>query len=233
MIQKNMGHHSGRKTAFTDQPLELNCGDWIADDKGVRCEDVIQGGDKTIMKSASPIPIMPVEILRNIDNDTEKIVLAYFINDEWRSYICERMVAASNTKIIELANRGIEVTSENAKLLVRYISDVVALNADVIQRNRAVSRMGWYDDQFLPYDSEIKFDGERENKPLYNAIVSKGTAQDWIDYMKPKILQSKLLRLMIASSFASVIISKVNALPFVFHLWGGQGAERQWHLWRQ
>lgn len=223
-IKKNKGHEDGRSTEFTDQPVVLRCGNWVCDDNGVKCEEFSQNHDTTVFKIASPIPIMPVEILKNIDTDTEKIVLAYYSNFEWHRITCERVTVASNTKIIELANRGIEVTSENAKLLVRYISDMITLNPDIISRNKAVSRMGWLDSRFLPYDKEIKFDGERENRSLYEAISSKGTADKWIEYIKPMIQKSKLLRLAVASSFASVLISRVNALPFVFHLWGGTGS---------
>lgn len=224
MIKKDKGHGDGRTTEFTDQPIVLRSGNWICNDDGVRCEEFSQNHDSTVFKIASPIPIMPVEILKNIDTDTEKIVLAYYSNFEWQRITCERVTVASNTKIIELANRGIEVTSENSKLLVRYISDLITLNPDVIPRHKAVSRMGWLDSRFLPYDREIKFDGERENRSLYEAIRSRGTADKWIEYIKPLIEKSKLLRLAVASSFASVLIPKVNALPFVFHLWGGTGS---------
>jgi Superfamily II helicase and inactivated derivatives len=223
-VRRAKGHIGGRETAFTDQPIKLKCGDWIADDRGVQCEEFTQGGDNVTMKFASPIPILPVAIFRNVDTDKEKIEIAYFINNEWQYITCERVTVASSNRIVELANCGLEVTSENSKLLVKYISDVISLNMEQIPRDKSISHMGWNEERFLPYNREIRFDGEGENKKLYKSITSKGTADKWIEYMKPLILKSKLLRLTVAASFASVLIERVNALPFVFHLWGGTGS---------
>ena len=74
---------TGNKTAFTDQPLELICAEWSATDMGV----------KTVRydKNMQPIPviacshpIMPVEILKNVDTSEERITLAYFKSASWQ-----------------------------------------------------------------------------------------------------------------------------------------------------
>lgn len=58
-------------TQFTNQPLELNAGEWEADDLGIHKKN---GFNDEI---ACPHPIMPVERLVNIDTGEEKLQLAY------------------------------------------------------------------------------------------------------------------------------------------------------------
>lgn len=220
-LAKGSSTSNGRKTDFIEQPIELNCGDWIADGFGVKRSKLnVNNGDYTT-EVASPIPILPTEIIENVDSNVEKIRLAYYKNG-WKSIVCERATTASNNRIIELANVGIEVNSENSKLLVKYIADCVSLNLAVLPRYKAISRLGWIDKQFMPYDKDIKFDGEKENKYLFESICTKGSYKAWVNYMLP-LRENIYLRLQMAASFASPIIEKVNGLPFVFHLWGGTG----------
>ena len=50
---------------------------------------------------------------------------------------------ATASKITALSKRGIAVTSENAKLLVRFLSDVENLNDNEIQVQYSTSKLGW------------------------------------------------------------------------------------------
>ncbi len=211
------GINRGNKTNFTDQPIQLNCGEWICDVSGVKKATYSSGGEYET-KYASPIPVLITEILENVDEKTEKLRIAYYKNG-WQSLICNRSTAASNTKIIELADRGLEVNSDNAKLLVKYLADLSALNLDEIPRYKAVSQMGWHGDEFMPY-SDIKFDGENEFKHLYDTIKPKGDIDEWISYTH-NLRKNKYLRLQMAASFSAPIIEKVNASCFILHFWGG------------
>ena len=216
---RNINH--GNKTEFTDQPIQLNCGEWVCDVSGVKKNEFDARSDTLKTKYASPIPVLVTEILENIEEGTEKIRIGYYKEGSWKSIICNRSTVASNTKIIELADRGLEVNSENAKMLVKYIADLTALNLDIIPRNKAVSTMGWHNEEFMPY-SDLKFDGENEHKHLYESISESGNFEKWIDYTH-NLRQNIYLRLQMAASFASPILSCVGALPFVLHLWGGTG----------
>lgn len=214
------GVSRGNKTKFIDQPIELNCGDWICDISGVKKNQLNSSNGNIECKFASPIPVLVTEILQNIDENTEKIKIAYF-KEGWKTLICNRSTAASKTKIIELADQGLEVNSDNAKLLVRYIADLIALNLDVIPKYRAVSQMGWFGDEFMPY-SDVKFDGANERKFLYDAISEHGDYDKWLEYTH-NLRKNKYLRLQMAAGFAAPIVSKVNALSFILHFWGGSG----------
>lgn len=202
---------------FTDCPLTaLRCGAWEADDKGVRKEN---------LGTACSHPIVPVERLYNLDTETEKLKLAFFKDRRWQYVTVDRAVCADKSSIVKsLANRGVEVTSKNAGALVEYISDVVTLNPQDIPRRDSVNRMGWITPKtFMPYDETIQYDGDQSFNGLYDAITQKGDFDEWVDYCTRLRADSIYLRLQMAASFASPLLEKIQALPFIFYLWGGTG----------
>lgn len=204
-------------THFTDCPLSaLRCGAWEADDKGVRKEN---------LGTACTHPIVPVERLYNLDTETEKLKLAFFKDRRWQYVTVDRAVCADKSSIVKsLANRGVEVTSKNAGALVEYISDVVTLNPQDIPRRDSVNRMGWITPKtFMPYDEAIQYDGDQSFSGLYESVTQKGDFDEWTDYCTRLRAESIYLRLQMAASFASPLLEKIQALPFIFHLWGGTG----------
>lgn len=212
---------AGSVTAFADQPIILRCGAWVADDAGVRkCKRTPDGSSSWDV--ASPIPIMPTELYENIDTGTEKIRIAYYKNNAWRSIVCERVTVASNIKIIELSNIGIEVTSESAKFLVKYLSEMVTLNFGLIPRYKSTSRLGWINKDFMPYDTNVKFDGEMENKYIFEAVSEAGDYYTWLMHMR-ELRKNIIFRIAMDTAFAAPLIKLTNALPFITHLWGGTG----------
>lgn len=171
-----------------------------------------------------PTAVIPTAIIENITTGIEKIELSFYKNSRWRLVICDRATAASYSKIIELANRGLEVNSDNARVLVKYIASFVNHNHAKLPHHHSVSQMGWASDrkEFMPFGTALYFDGEESHRQLYQSITQAGTLQDWINFITP-LRQNLYLRLIMAASFASPLIELTNALPFVFHLWGGTG----------
>lgn len=86
-------------TTFTGQPLELNAGDWEADDYGIRKK---YGYSDEV---ACPHPIMPVERLVNIDTGEERLRLAYRKGTNWRTIVVDKVVLASSNKVTDLARK--------------------------------------------------------------------------------------------------------------------------------
>ena len=207
---------SENMTAFTFQDHPMRCGHWIADDQGVR-KKKSDGG----LLWASSIPLMPVALLENISTGVEKVQIDY-VKGHKRSLICERSVTASASKIVALADKGIEVTSENAKQLVQYVSETITKNMDEIPYMEAVSVLGWNKHGFMPYTKDILFDGEKENRHLFGCVAEKGVYDHWRDVTQ-ELRQNQTLRIMMDASFASALIEPLSALPFVFHLWGKTG----------
>ena len=211
----------GNRTDFTGQELELDCGSWDATDVG------IFGTDKLgFPVTACYHPIMPVQRLVNIDSGIHKIKLAFSMGRRWSSIIEDRSTVSDSHAIIGLSRYGIAVNSENAKYLVRYLSEVEQMNYDLIPEVSSVGRLGWIDDYgFSPYTGELVFDGEEEYRTRFESIKERGSRQKWIDCCKAvragKTKGAVIARIMLAASFASALVKPCNCLPFFVHLWGG------------
>lgn len=210
------------ETCFTGQPLALACGEWIANDAGIY--RLKQQGDIVKKEYACRMPIMPAAVLRNIETDTEKVQLAFRREkSSWSKCIFPRSTISNKNKIIELADRGIFVTSDTAAALVTYLGDCLANNAESIAVITSIGRLGWVDSVFVPYAEALTLDNDEQGAELARAVHSKGTLEEWAEYIAPLRKQSLYLQIVLAAAFASVLISKVKALPFVLHLWGGTG----------
>lgn len=213
---------TGNKTAFTDQPLELICAEWSATDMGV----------KTIRydKNMQPIPviacshpIMPIEILKNVDTSEERITLAYFKSASWQHITVDRSVCANTNKIVDvLSQYGIEVTSDNAKSLVRYISDCVGYNPVALEPKKSINRLGWVGAAFTPYEKDIRYEGGMDFEAIFKNVSEKGDFDVW-KKLCSDLRKNIPLRMMMAASFASVLLEPLKVLPFVLHLWGTTG----------
>ena len=208
---------------FTDGPFPgLKCGDWIADDTGVY--KLEEKDFRPYKVFACPHPIQPIERLVNLDTDTEKITLSFFKDQQWQKITVDRLSISDKGLITKaLANRGIEVNSKTGPHLMEYISDVVNLNLQELPIYKSISRLGWIEAEFAPYDKGIKYDGDQDFLSLYDKVQMKGNYAKWIEFVSDLRQRSICLRLQMAASFASPLIEKLNILPFVFHLWGGTG----------
>lgn len=214
------GSFAGNASSFENQPIEIETGQWCADDNGI--SRINKYGFEEI---ACVHPIMPVHRYTDIDTGIEKLVIAFRRDEEWRTVMCERGQIASANKIVDLANKGIAVTSENAKSLVQYLSDAENLNLKRIPANKSVGRMGWIgDDFFSPYVDGLIYDGDENYKYLYEAIGNKGKYEDWVNFVKEIRAEGNIpTKMILAASFASVLVKPCNRLPFFMHLWGGSG----------
>lgn len=220
-------HTSQRITRFDLEEGYLNipCGSWIADDSGVR----IQTDKGTIW--ACKHPILPVERLTNIQTGFEQMKIAYKRGGVWKYKTFPKDVLATQSKIVGLSNYGILVNSDNAKDLLKYFTDVEAgaeeyakqKHEDLIKTYRSSSKFGWIEGLFLPYDKNIEFDSENRFAQLLESIRTHGSRDEWMKLIKgirAKGSQSFPVCMMMAASFASVLLDKLGALPYFIDLWG-------------
>lgn len=202
-------------TNFTNQPLELNAGDWEADDSGIFKKN---GYNDEV---ACPHPIMPVERLVNIDTGEEKLQLAFRKGTIWRKLIFSKTVLASSNKVTELAGSGIAVTSQNAKAFIQYISDMENLNYDLIPEKKSIGRFGYIPDEgFSPFVNGLIFDGDANFKAMFQTVRSRGSETKWLETAAEVREMSTTAKIILAASFASVLLEPLNCLPFFVHLWG-------------
>ena len=211
----------GNVTQFTEQPVELQCGPWRATDLGVTMQK-FDGRGMPIQITACLHPILPVEILKNVDTGEERLKLGYFKYGAWNYVTVNREVCADNTTIVKVLSKiGIEVTSENAKHLVRYISDCVGMNPVRLEPKRSINRLGWCGHEFMPYAEDIVYDGDKEYESIFRNVHEGGSYEKWKDHCC-ELRKNKIVRMAFAASFGSVLIEPLQILPFVLHIWSGE-----------
>lgn len=208
-----------------DEPMPtLLCGSWIADMEGVRTETLY--GEVI----ACYHPIYIGKRLHNYDTGKEKIEVAYYkksgTSGVWKYITVDKGIVASSNKIVQLADYGIAVTSENAKALVRFLSDLENMNTDVIPLTSSTSKLGWVGKSFMPYEHDIVFDAKDQFSDIFNSVQAVGDSDKWFSLVKDLRAGDRYeVNLYLAGAFASVLLKPLNMLPFILNLWGetGQG----------
>lgn len=207
-------------TDFSNQPIELNCGQWECWDNGI-----FRTGRLGVKECACPHPIMPIERLRNLDTGEVQVKLAFNRSGKaghWQTLTTDvATISTARTIVPALANRDCSVTGSTAPILVDYLNDLLNLNRDLIPESKSIGRLGHIPGYgFSPYVPDLVFDGEASFKNLYDTIKQEGSIGAWYDAIMECRKMSVTAKILIAASFAAPILSIVGALPFFVHLWG-------------
>lgn len=217
LLEKTKGTLCQWTNFESDEYDNMICGYWNATERGI----LKPNSDEY----ACYHPILPIERLKNIETGAEQIKLAYKRNGTWHEIVVPKSLIASASKIVALAEQGIAVTSENAKLLVKYLSDVENQNDNSIKIKRSTSKFGWLNKDFIPFDGDIIFDGDMKFKQVSESVTTQGSYTAWLDHARTvrarKRIESKFC---LAASFASVLVAPLRGLPFFVDLWGGTEA---------
>lgn len=204
-------------TNFTGPYDNMMCGPWIASDDGISTFNK----DYTNEVLACYHPILPITRMKNLETGEEQLRIAYKRNHSWKEITVPKDLVSSASKIVSLSKLGVAVTSENAKLLVKYLSDVENLNEDDIPVQMSSSKLGWIGEGFIPYDTDIVFDGDIQFRSVFESITCQGNKHVWIEYMKQLRKTKRIeIKFLLAASFASVLVGQTGALPFIVDLWG-------------
>ena len=202
--------------------LVYKTGEWICDLQGVR--RYVERNGSTIEEVASWQPVVISNIYYNQELNTYRVQLAFKESEfsPTKTITVNKSVIANASNITILADYGISITNQNSSLFVKYLNDLERLNVDIIPRSAAISRVGWVNDtSFVPYNSNIRFDGETVYGELFNAIKCKGEYDAWKQLvMHETSLESKAI---LGASFASPLVGLLDSLVFFVHLWGNTG----------
>jgi uncharacterized protein (DUF927 family) len=205
-------------TDFSGQPLTLDCGQYICTDDGVM---LAAYGDTTVV---CPHPIMLSGRLVNLDSGEVRLEVSFRRGAEWRTVVIEKVILASAAKIIDLARLGIAVDSENAKTLVKYFTDLEAMNYDRLPERHSVARVGWTTSgKFVPYADSVEFDGAPGFRAVFDSFHPNGDRDAWFKAASKARNESTIARIVLAASLASALVNPLHALPFFVHVWGRAG----------
>ena len=186
-------------------------------------------------------PILPTAIYDNQDEAVQKVEVSYWNKSGTAQHktVVNRSVLTNKNKVLQLADNGFPIGSDNAQYVANYLNSVLCAYDEQLPRRSSKSNMGWChtDDGemvFMPYTDALAFDGEETYRHLYNAISERGSRADWCAFMRElrsdplgaKDADTNVpLRLVMAASFASPMVELIGENPFVVHLFAptGQG----------
>ena len=204
-------------TMFSGLDTQLACGQYECDDKGITFFNPAFGTTEVIC----PHPILPVRRLINFDTNEAKLELAYKRGKTWSRTIVQKSVLASAQKIVALSDQNVCANSENARGLVKFLGYIENENYERIPEVQSIGRLGWVrDGEFSPYVEGLVFDGMAQYEHAFNAVRKQGSYEKWMEVAKEvRAGDSVVARIMLAASFASVLLKPLNALPFIAHCW--------------
>lgn len=182
---------------------------------------------ETVLSPICPQFAVIVARLINESSDNEKVKILFCDFGTWKTIITEKETVLNSRKITALADKGLLLTNETAKKLTAYFYAILQQNADIIPCVTSFSHIGLCEKDsikaYLPYNTkDFVCDSANEFNKLYKAIHKKGSFEKWLEQCT-EIRQSIYIRLVMAASFASVLISELDLTPFITHLWGKTG----------
>src|SRR5690606_9178581 len=109
--------------------------------------------------------------LQNVDLNERKVEITYRVGEKWHNLAIQPSMIYQARTIPLLADQGLNVSSENSKLLVRFLFELEAENADVLETVKSVGRMGWVDTKtFLPgVENDVVLDADMGYQALASA----------------------------------------------------------------
>lgn len=171
---------------------------------------------------ACPVPVLLTKRLLNVDTGEEKIELAFYRDGRWQYIIAARPTVFNRSSIVSLGTQSLPVSSENAKHLVRYLSDFESANMDTLPVVKAVSHLGWVGaNKFIPgAEDGLQLDVELGGTSVVaGGYRPEGTLEQWVSFIEP-VRKFPIARFTLAAAFAAPLLALINQRVFVVHNWG-------------
>ncbi len=179
---------------------------------------------KDSLKLVSSHPIMPIGVIINPDQ-TEKIVIWFKRFGMIKTIEAPRIVVSDKRRINKLINYGVDVNPQ----LVEFFAKIEAMNRGINPGFEIIvegTHMGWIDDTytaFYPYDrASYRCSAISDFKRDYDSVMTiAGTFEEWLNTVNQfRDPDHIVARIVLATSFASVLIKPLSAIPVILHVWG-------------
>lgn len=165
-------------------------------------------------------PVVPIQTYKNIEDNSKKVKLGYYKEKKWNDIIIDKSTISSVQSIVKLSDSDIEVNSETAKYLIKYLSEIENLNRDKIPNSLSVSRLGWFEGELIPYSKKFEVDCVKDIPNMGDMFSTSGELEDWIEFFRERRKHNIAGRLIIASSVVSILLEKIKQPGFTFHIYG-------------
>ncbi len=200
-----------------DAPVQLRqAPDWRFSEDGIFMVDDKTGLPTCICKT----PILLSRRLHAVETGQEKIEIYFRRDKKWRPLIVNRSTLFQARSIPQLADMGLTITSENAKLIVRILQALEAENIDLLERADSVSQLGWHGKQFVPgVNNNLVIDVDPSTSNWLDAYHEEGTLDDWRKLVAP-CRSNFIFRFILAASFTAPLLRLTGHRIFIVHNWG-------------
>lgn len=191
----------------------------VPEDYELTKDGVIYKDDKGDVALICRIPVIISAIYYNLEDETEELEVSFYKFKKWNSFLTTRSIINNQRTILQLGEKGIPITGENAKKMSDYLGQMDEQNFDSIETKKCVSQLGWWDTFFLPhYPGDIHLKQDGSNKKLITGYEEVGSIDTWIEKVKP-LMKNDLFNCMLKVSFASPLIKILKARLFITHFW--------------
>jgi putative DNA primase/helicase len=204
-------------TILADAGLKCPRG-WVCDDRGLRLFD--EELDRTRTVTATPIII--TGRITEARGSAEKVRLAFKRGGRWIETITDRELAFSSRGILSvLSPLGCQITSEDAKLVVKWLGALEAANLDTIPVVVSARELGWCGSAFMPTNGGgIMLDMPHGTEDIVSAFETRGSGREWYDAMQEQRLASPVFRFIFAAGLAPALLRATNGRVFFVYNWG-------------
>jgi hypothetical protein len=194
-----------------------------------------------------PTPLVISRRLFDISSNSESLEIAWYRDTAWQSRIVARSTLFTSRGIVDLADFGLPVTSNNAATVVQFLADYEAANLDILPRSLVSQQLGWLKNhEFLwgkrlisaetphlrtlgDFASEnpvrsiiqtVTFRGADEgDNQLAEGFRAEGSREEWMTAIKPLANYPKV-QLAIYAALSTPLLMILNAPNFIFSFAG-------------
>jgi len=214
------GGHSVRVVeAATDiavfDELEIPAGWRLTKRLGVE----IDAGDHG-WKRLFPVPLVIDAIEVDMHDMSERLSLMWHALGRDHFVSAPRDVVANARKIVDLAAKGLPVTSDNARWVVRWLHELEHQNLSTIMRVPVARRAGWIRGQHMHRADDLVLDSDTGTGRLLSGLVVAGTGDEQDAFMRIVLERHPLAATMVAASLAAPLLLPLGLRGFALHLWG-------------
>ena len=214
----NISQAAGQiENVMPDAPVQLRqVPEWRFNEDGI-----FTINDKTGMPyCVCRTPILLSRRLQSIETGQEKIEICYRRDGQWHKTIVNRSTLFQSRTITQLSDLGITVTSENARMLVRFLQALEAENIDILECAKCVSQLGWHGNQFVPSaNNDLVIDVDPSTERWLSAYHQEGTLESWLETISP-LRENFIFRFILAAAFAAPLLRITGHRIFIIHNWG-------------
>lgn len=175
------------------------------------------GDDKQIVPMLiTSTPPFISKCFRDIESLIVSYEMSYLKSNEVIKFPVQALDIADAKNIINLANKGLDVDSNNRSELVQFISMYMRLNN--LPTNKIVSRLGHVKGHFIHplIDNDVKLIIHEEGyKRLAEAFKIKGTLKEYSDTVFNEIKNSSMAMMFVYASLGSILLHDFNVEPFI------------------